>query len=50
MAKVSHSSNLNKCRQCQEPLDVYQPPEDQFCCEDCREQEAEDGGQFGMGA
>lgn len=35
MAKVSHSSDLIKCRQCGAGLDVYVEPEVRFCSEEC---------------
>ena len=25
------------CRECGEPLDVYQPYEERFCCEECEQ-------------
>jgi predicted nucleic acid-binding Zn ribbon protein len=35
MAKVSHSSDMTKCRNCGVALDVYVPPEEQFCSPEC---------------
>jgi len=37
MAKVSHSSDLNLCRHCGEPLDVYMDKERRVCSLECEE-------------
>ncbi len=35
MAKVSHSSNLTKCRNCGAALDVFVPKNIRFCTPEC---------------
>jgi len=36
MSKLSHSSDLMKCRCCGDPLDVFVCQADQFCSELCK--------------